>query len=277
VFPCFVPEFAFAVRTLRPLGGAGTELAEISLFGASLGGVSLCLRLLRCARGFSFGCVIALRTALKKSRKGPPSATSGAVTAVKIDSERTIVRSDRFMRINRASHLRCVSCARSESKNEHPAFDTRSRNPTAQRSTRGGSIYALPPDIARWLGQWTRSSAYRASNARSAPSTVDPIPRIPSSTLGPRSAIHNPLRSNNCGRCVAVGLLGCAAQYFIISSFACSGMLIWSVSINGITQPSPMADGLNFMMNWIAYCVGRSVKLRQPLARAAHSGGGAAR
>jgi hypothetical protein len=120
VSPCFVPELAFAARTLRPLGGAGTELAEISLFGASLGGVSLCLRLLRCGRGFSFGCVIALRTALKKSRKGPPSATSGAVTAVKIDNERTIVRSDRFtmmrdiastLHLNRISRLPRVYCA----------------------------------------------------------------------------------------------------------------------------------------------------------------------
>ena len=92
-------ELVFAARTLRPLGGAGTELAEISLFGASLGGVSLCLRLLRWGRGFSFGCVIALRIVLKKSLKGPPSATSVAVIAVKIDNERTIVRSDRFTRI----------------------------------------------------------------------------------------------------------------------------------------------------------------------------------
>jgi hypothetical protein len=125
-----VPALAFAARTLRPLGGAGTELAEISLFGASLGGVSLCLRLLRRGRGFSFGCVIALRTALKKSRKGPPSATSGAVTAVKIDNERTIVRSDRFMRIDRASHLRCVSCARLVVKVHAPTVSA--------ESTRGG-------------------------------------------------------------------------------------------------------------------------------------------
>jgi hypothetical protein len=84
-------------------------VAEVSVFEASLGGVSLCLRLLRYGRGFSFGCV-ALRSTLKKCRKGPPSATSVALIAVKIDNERTIVRRDRFTRINRASHLPCAPC-----------------------------------------------------------------------------------------------------------------------------------------------------------------------
>jgi hypothetical protein len=107
--------------------------------------------------------------------------------------------------------------------------------------------YEIRLRVVDLIFHWTRSSAYRLSNARSASSTVAPIPRIPSSTLDPRSAIHNPLlRSDNCGRCAAVGLSGCAAQYFIISSLACSGMLICTVSTNGITQPSPLADGLNF-------------------------------
>ena len=75
------------------------------------------------------------------------------------------------------------------------------------------------------MSHWTRSSAYRLSNERSASSTVDPIPMIPSVTLDPRNAIHNWLRNDNCGRRVAVGLLGCAAQYFIVSSLACSGAL----------------------------------------------------
>jgi hypothetical protein len=68
------------------------------------------------------------------------------------------------------------------------------------------------------------SSAYRLSNAHSASSTVDPVPMIPSVALDSRSANHFPWQSNNCGRCVAVGLSGCAAQYFIISCLACSGM-----------------------------------------------------
>ena len=87
-----------------------------------------------------------------------------------------------------------------------------------------------PRTLFQWLGQWWRSITYRVSNARSASTTVIPIPTIPSSTLAPRSAIHNPLRNDNCGPRVAVGLLGCEAQYFIISSAACSCMLICSVS-----------------------------------------------
>jgi hypothetical protein len=43
-----------------------------------------------------------------------------------------------------------------------------------------------------------------------------------------------------------VGLLGCAAQYFIISSLACSGMLVSTASPNSKTQPEPMADGFKF-------------------------------
>jgi hypothetical protein len=104
-------------------------------------------------------------------------------------------------------------------------------------------IYEVRPRnariIAQWLRQWTRSSAYRVSNERNAPSTVDPIPTIPFSTLGPRSAIHNPLRSDNCGRRVAVALLGCAAQYFIISPLAWSGVLICSVSTNSNNAAQP--------------------------------------
>src|SRR5262245_16398547 len=49
------------------------------------------------------------------------------------------------------------------------------------------------------IPQWTRSKAYRLSNERSASSTVDPIPTIPSATLDPRNATHNSLRSDNCG------------------------------------------------------------------------------
>src|SRR5262245_35226918 len=61
---------------------------------------------------------------------------------------------------------------------------------------------------------------YCLSKARSAASTVDPIPTIPSSTLGPSSAIQSPLRIDNAGRRTADGLLGCAAQYDPISTTA---------------------------------------------------------
>jgi hypothetical protein len=46
------------------------------------------------------------------------------------------------------------------------------------------------------------------------------MPTIPSSTLGPRSAIQSPLRINNLGRRTADGLPQCAAQYNSISSDA---------------------------------------------------------
>ena len=90
----------------------------------------------------------------------------------------------------------------------------------------------LNDPVVNLMSHWTRSRAYRLSNERSASSTVDPIPAIPSVTLDPRNAIHNSLRNDNCGGCVAVGLLGCAAQYFIISSLACSGVLICTFSTN---------------------------------------------
>ena len=73
-----------------------TGLPEVSLFETSLDGASLCLRLLRCDRCFWPGCAVALRSALKKSRKGPASATSVAVNRVKIDNQMTIVCGDRF-------------------------------------------------------------------------------------------------------------------------------------------------------------------------------------
>jgi len=71
---------------------------DVLLFGTSLGGVSLCLWLLRCGRGFSFGWAIALRNALKKSRKGPAFATSVAVISVPINNQATIAWSDLFTR-----------------------------------------------------------------------------------------------------------------------------------------------------------------------------------
>jgi hypothetical protein len=49
---------------------------------------------------------------------------------------------------------------------------------------------------------------YWASNARKAAVTVVPIPTIPSSTLGPSSAIHSSPRTNNLGRRTADGLPG---------------------------------------------------------------------
>jgi hypothetical protein len=58
------------------------------------------------------------------------------------------------------------------------------------------------------------------SKARSAASTVKPIPTIPSSTLGPSSAIQSPVRIDNAGRRTADGLFGCAAQYDFIPSDA---------------------------------------------------------
>src|SRR5215469_13701425 len=45
-----------------------------------------------------------------------------------------------------------------------------------------------------------RPSRYCASNARRASATVRPIPMIPSSTLGPRSATQSSPRINNRGR-----------------------------------------------------------------------------
>jgi hypothetical protein len=53
---------------------------------------------------------------------------------------------------------------------------------------------------------------YCASNARSAAATVGPIPTIPSSTVGPSSAIHSSPRKNNWGRRTADGLSGWDAQ-----------------------------------------------------------------
>jgi hypothetical protein len=61
---------------------------------------------------------------------------------------------------------------------------------------------------------------YCESKARSAPSTVKPIPTIPVSTLAPSSAIQSPLRIDNAGRRAAEGLFGCVAQYDSISSNA---------------------------------------------------------
>ena len=61
---------------------------------------------------------------------------------------------------------------------------------------------------------------YCASNARSAASTESPRPTIPSSTLGPSSAIQSPLRNDKLGRRSADGLSGCAAQYDSIPSNA---------------------------------------------------------
>jgi hypothetical protein len=49
---------------------------------------------------------------------------------------------------------------------------------------------------------------YCASNARKAAVTVAPIPTIPSSTVGPSSAIHSSPRTNNLGRRTADGLPG---------------------------------------------------------------------
>jgi hypothetical protein len=49
---------------------------------------------------------------------------------------------------------------------------------------------------------------YCASNALRAAVTVAPIPTIPSSTLGPSSAIHSCPRTNNLGRRTADGLPG---------------------------------------------------------------------
>ena len=58
-----------------------------------------------------------------------------------------------------------------------------------------------------------RSSArYWASNARKAAVTEAPIPTIPSSTVGPSSAIHSSPRTNNLGRRTADGLPGWASQ-----------------------------------------------------------------
>ncbi len=57
-----------------------------------------------------------------------------------------------------------------------------------------------------------RPARYWASNARNAASMVCPIPTMPSSTVGPRSAIQSWPRYNKCGRRAADGLPGCATQ-----------------------------------------------------------------
>jgi hypothetical protein len=59
-----------------------------------------CLGLLRrnCGdRGFGAGCVNDLRSAVKKFSKGPASTTSIALKSTKIDKQRTIVWSGRFI------------------------------------------------------------------------------------------------------------------------------------------------------------------------------------
>lgn len=53
---------------------------------------------------------------------------------------------------------------------------------------------------------------YCASNARSAATTVGPIPTMPSSTLGPSTAIQRSPRENSWGRRTADGLPGWVAQ-----------------------------------------------------------------
>ena len=53
---------------------------------------------MRIEYGVSCGCAIALRNALKKSRKGPALATSAELITMAIDKEPTIARSDRFTR-----------------------------------------------------------------------------------------------------------------------------------------------------------------------------------
>src|SRR5262245_2177296 len=85
------------MRISSEAGGAGTGRPKVGLVEASVGGVSLCLwllRLLRCGRGLSCGCAIALRTDVKKSWKGPAFATSAGL--IRIDNQTTIARSDRF-------------------------------------------------------------------------------------------------------------------------------------------------------------------------------------
>jgi hypothetical protein len=58
-----------------------------------------CLRLLERGRGLDFwvGCENDLRSAVKKSSKGPASATSGGLKRMKTDRQATIVRSGRFI------------------------------------------------------------------------------------------------------------------------------------------------------------------------------------
>src|SRR4029453_6997192 len=81
------------------LGGASLTpcLFEVWSFETSLGGASLfCLRLLRCDHGRASGCATERLSALKKSRKGPASATSVVANRATIDSQTTIVRSRHF-------------------------------------------------------------------------------------------------------------------------------------------------------------------------------------
>jgi hypothetical protein len=95
-FSSLAIEPAFAHRTSGWPGGAGVGLPDVSLFEASLGGVFLCLCLLRWGRGVSFGLAIALRSVLKKSLKGPAFAASVAVNIMETDNQTTIAWSRRF-------------------------------------------------------------------------------------------------------------------------------------------------------------------------------------
>ena len=82
-----------------------------------------------------------------------------------------------------------------------------------------GTVAKRPGNDHRGFMEWLivslcgRSPArYCASNARSAAATVEPIPTIPSSTLGPSCAIQRSPRKNSWGWRTAEGLPGWAAQ-----------------------------------------------------------------
>src|SRR5262249_1616549 len=87
------------MRISSEAGGAGTGRPKVGLVEASVGGVSSCLwllRLLRCGRGLSCGCAVALRKDEKKLWKGPAFATSAELIRMAIDNQTTIAGSDRF-------------------------------------------------------------------------------------------------------------------------------------------------------------------------------------
>ena len=87
------------------------------------------------------------------------------------------------------------------------AFQESQAGVNALRKERRGFIeYAVPSLGGR------RPFRYWVSNARSAASTVGPIPTIPSSRLTPSNAIQRSPRKNNWGRRTADGLPGWAAQ-----------------------------------------------------------------
>jgi hypothetical protein len=90
--------------------------------------------------------------------------------------------------------------------------DTGLKNNTASRDTVTRTVYSgFVRHLIVSLGG-RPPALYCASNARRAAATVGPMPTIPSSIVGPSSAIQRSLRKNSRGRRTADGLPGWDAQ-----------------------------------------------------------------